>query len=177
MPCGLVSCGGNLWRARREKLLFLELDALPRRIGEHGVEPAVLHDLSEHEVPVEEAMPIRQPARLRLHTGPRHLAGASPPHIVRDGDRLARAVRLGREERPHEQIGLEFLPGAGFVPTGRLPRGALAFHLFESLLGHRVQIDGGHRDLQHSLLIEQVPLTALAVPRLEVPAHALVVAR
>ena len=37
---GLVRRVGNLRVARREELLFLQLDAFPRRIAEHDVEPA-----------------------------------------------------------------------------------------------------------------------------------------
>ena len=47
----------DTWRATGKELDLVELGDFPRRIAEHGVEPAVLHDFGEREVPVQESVP------------------------------------------------------------------------------------------------------------------------
>ena len=58
-----IGGGGDLGTARAEELLFLQLDALPRRIGQHDIEAALREHLGEGQPPVEEVVFLGQFAR------------------------------------------------------------------------------------------------------------------
>ena len=120
-------------------------------------------------------MPLRQLAGVAFDAHPAELDGSSALKVVAERYGLERSDRLGREERSGEQVGLERFTGAGPIPTRRSPCRALSFHLLKRILGHGVQIDTRDRDLEHGLFVEQVDLSPLPVPRLQVRAHALVV--
>ena len=68
----LFGAVGDLGRPGGEELLLLELDALPRRVAEHDIEPAALPDRGERDVPVQERVRLsRLPHDRQLGVGQR----------------------------------------------------------------------------------------------------------
>ena len=171
-----IGCGGDIGGPAGEELLFLQLDALPRRIPQHTVEPEgwrmassawrfvsprpirrlpltirPLKHLRKLDVPMKEPMAPRQFPGLLRHLLAHCPALAPGDQVPAGGHRVDRLRPLGGEEGGHEQIGGFALVAAAVALARRLPDPALFFHLFRGVLRHMIESNGAETRLGHAL--------------------------
>ena len=174
-----VRGGGDRGRARREELLFLQLDALPGRVAQHDVEPAAPHDFGEGQAPMEEAVLVGKVFGRGCGGGPRGQALVEAVEVFGERRGLYRGARFRGEERAGEEIGAAFLFLLFRVLAGGGPGGSFAFDVGERFLGHvfDCRVRGG--DSLQALRVEQAALhgaARLPVALPEAEADGLVVA-